>query len=280
MQQLEGKTAVVTGAASGIGLALARRFGAEGMRVVLADVEAEALERAAAALEAQGVACVAVRIDVSNPGDVDALARRAVEAFGRVHVLCNNAGVFAGGSSWDAPLADWHWVLGVNLFGVIHGLRSFVPLLEAHGEEAHVVNTASMAGLLSPPFSAPYVASKHAVVALSESLHHELTLRRSRIGVSVLCPEAVATRIGDSERNRAPGAAAATPEQSLVLAALRQSLANGLAPAVMAERVVAAIRTGRFYVLGEGEWLRAVALRCEDIQLGRNPAFAPPKLQL
>jgi NAD(P)-dependent dehydrogenase (short-subunit alcohol dehydrogenase family) len=167
----------------------------------------------------------------------------------------------------------------VNLFGVIHGVRSFVPLLEAHGEEAHVVNTASMAGLLSPPFSAPYTVSKHAVVALSEALFHELALRRSRIGVSVLCPEAVATRIGESERNRAQeqSAAAPTPEQAMALAALRQSLAGGLAPEVMADRVVAAIRSGRFYVLGEGDWMRAAALRCEDVVLGRNPTFAPPE---
>lgn len=279
MERLRGKTAVVTGAASGIGRALARRFGAEGMHVVLADVENDALERTAADLTAEGVSCLAVRTDVSHADAVESLAQRAVEAFGRVHLLCNNAGVFAGGLSWDAPLADWHWVLGVNLFGVLHGLRSFVPLLEAHGEEAHIVNTASMAGLLSPPFSAPYTVSKHAVVALSEALFHELTLRRSRVGVSVLCPEAVATRIGESERNRAPDASpvATTPEQALALAALRQSLASGLAPEVMAERVVAAVRAGRFYVLGEGDWMRAAALRCEDVQFGRNPTFAPPR---
>jgi NAD(P)-dependent dehydrogenase (short-subunit alcohol dehydrogenase family) len=281
MQELSGKTAVVTGAASGIGLALARRFGAEGMRVVLADVEALALEAAVAAVAADGVAALGVHTDVTCPEQVDALARCTVEAFGKVHVVCNNAGVFAAGLTWDTPLADWHWVLGVNLFGVLHGLRSFVPLLEAHGEEAHVVNTASMAGLVSSPFSAPYTVSKHAVVALSEALYHELTLKRTRIGVTVLCPEAVATRIGESERNRDPeaGASAPTPEQTLAQGALRQSMARALAPEVMADRVVAAIRAGRFYALADdADWMReASRLRCEDVRLGRNPTFAAPR---
>lgn len=270
---------MVTGAASGIGLALARRFGAEGMRVVLADVEAEPLRAAEAALRDAGVDACAVRTDVARAESVEALARRTLEAFGSVHVVCNNAGVFAGGLSWEVPLADWEWVLGVNLWGVIHGMRSFLPLLHAHGEEAHVVNTASMAGLVTNPFAAPYTVSKHAVVALSETLYHELTLRRSPVGVSVLCPEAVATRIGASERNRDAGAARApeTAEQAFVREALTRSVAGGVAPEAMAERVVAAIRDRRFYVLAEDDWRRAAALRCEDVRLGRNPRFEPPR---
>jgi NAD(P)-dependent dehydrogenase (short-subunit alcohol dehydrogenase family) len=280
MEELRAKVAVVTGAASGIGLALARRFGAEGMRVVLADVEEEALARAAAELAAAGVESIAVRTDVSRADEVEALAERAIEAFGAVHLVCNNAGVFAGGNAWEVSVADWEWVLGVNLWGVIHGLRSFVPRLLAHGDEAHVVNTASMAGLMSNPFAAPYTVSKHAVVALSEVLYHELTLSGSKVGVSVLCPEAVATRIGEAERNRPGGAAAQgaeSPARAMVHGALRRAVGRGIAPDVMADRVVRAVRERRFYVLSEDDWRRAAELRADDVRLARNPTFAPPK---
>lgn len=269
---------MVTGAASGIGFALARRLGAEGMRVVLADVEADALDRAAAELRALGVELIAVRTDVSRAEEVEALAERAGRAFGAVHLVCNNAGVFGAGNSWEVSLADWQWILGVNLWGVIHGLRSFVPRLLAHGEPAHIVNTASMAGFLSLPFTAPYCVSKHAVVALSESLYHELTLRGASVGVSILCPEAVATRIGEAARNR-PGVAedgAETPEQSMVRAALQKSVGRGIAPDVMADRVVNAVRERRFYVLSDDDWRRAADLRSEDVRLARNPTFKPP----
>lgn len=280
MQEFSGRVAVVTGAASGIGLSLARRFGAEGMRVVLADIEAAPLERAARSLAAAGVEALAVRTDVSRPEQVEALAARSCDAFGAVHVLCNNAGVFVGGNSWEASLADWNWVLGVNFWGVVHGLRSFVPRLLAHGEEAHIVNTASMAGLVSLPFTAPYCVSKHAVVTLSESLHHELTLRGSKVGVSVLCPEVVATNIGGGARNRPPAAdapAAETPEQALVRTALEKSIEHGIPPEAIAERVLRALRERRFYVLAEDDWLRAARLRCEDVVAARNPTFAPPQ---
>jgi NAD(P)-dependent dehydrogenase (short-subunit alcohol dehydrogenase family) len=277
MEELGGKTAVVTGAASGIGLALARRLGAEGMQVVLADVEDAALARAADALETAGVRCLAVRTDVSRAAEVDALAERAVAAFGAVHVVCNNAGVFAGGVAWEIPLDDWSWVLGVNLWGVIHGVRSFLPLLLAHGGEAHVVNTASMAGLVSNPLAGPYTVSKHAVVALSETLYHELTLRGAPVGVSVLCPEGVATRIGESSRNRVGAPGDRSPGAVAVEAALQATVAKGLSPDVMADRVVRAIRERRFYVLAEDDWRRAAELRCEDVRLGRNPSFEPPR---
>ena len=280
MDPLSGRVAVVTGAASGIGLALARRLGAEGMRVVLADIEAGPLERATKQLAGAGVETLAVRCDVSRAEDVDALARRALDAFGTVHLVCNNAGVFVGGNSWEVPIADWNWVLGVNFWGVVHGLRSFVPLLLAHGEDAHIVNTASMAGLVSLPFTAPYCVSKHAVVTLSESLHHELTLRGGKVGVSVLCPEVVATNIGDCARNRPADAgspAAETPEHALVRGALEKSIEQGIPPEAIAERVLRAVRERRFYVLAEGDWRRAAELRLDDVRQARNPTLAPPQ---
>jgi len=281
MQQLQGRVAVVTGAASGIGRALSRAFGAEGMCVVLADVDAAALEETACDLAASGVEALAVRTDVSKAGDVRDLADRALERFGAVHVVCNNAGVFTGGLTWETPVEDYDWLLGVNLWGVIHGIRTFVPILlaqAARGEEGHVVNTASMAALVSLPYAGLYGLSKHAVLALSESLFHELALSGTCVGVSVLCPEAVATRIAEAERNRPGGAAdeAGSPARALVGAALRDATKQGISPEVIAARVLEAIRTRRFYVLSEDGWRRSAEVRMEDLRSGRNPTLAPP----
>jgi len=196
-----------------------------------------------------------VATDVSDAASVQQLADRSFERFGAVHVLCNNAGVFAGGSLWDAPLADYEWVMGVNTWGVVHGIRSFVPRMIEHGEPAHVVNTSSMAGLTSLPFSGIYHMSKHAVVALSESLYHELEAEEAPVGVSILCPEVINTGIGRSDRNRPPHLkrdADDTGEgQQLVEEALRGIVSRGLDPSVMAERVVEAVRENRFYILSE-----------------------------
>jgi len=280
MERFAGRVAVVTGAASGIGRALARRLGAEGMRVVLADVEPGALAEAERELGERGVETLAVRTDVTDEAAVRALADAALARFGAVHVLCNNAGVMGGaGLSWQLPAEDWAWVLGVNLHGVLHGLRAFVPIL-LEQDEGHVLNTASMAGLLSLPLAAPYVVSKHAVVALSEALYHELAGRGPQVGVSVLCPEAVDTRIADAERNRPaalrPVAPVELPERKLVEAATRKALAGATPPDAIAERAVRAIRERRFYVLAEDAWRRAAETRCEDVRLARNPTFAPP----
>jgi NAD(P)-dependent dehydrogenase (short-subunit alcohol dehydrogenase family) len=281
MQQLEGRVAVVTGAASGIGRALARRLGREGMRVVLADVEVPALEAAAAELVAAGVECRAVATDVTRPEAVERLAQATLDCFGAVHVVCNNAGVFAGGgASWEVAREDFEWVLSVNLWGVIHGVRSFVPRLLAGGEEGHVVNTASMAAVTSLPFAAAYVASKHAVLALSECLYHELRARRARVGVSALCPEGVATRIDRAERNRPPRARPAPEappaEAELVRRAIEETVRRGTPPDRIAARTVEAIREDRFYVLSEDAWRRSCDARLEDLRLARNPTLAPP----
>ena len=282
MKDFKGRVAVVTGAASGIGRALAARFAAEGMKVVLADVEPGALAAAARELEKAGCEALAVETDVSRAKDVAALARRTQDAFGAAHVVCNNAGVFTGGLCWEAPVSDYEWVMGVNVWGVIHGIRTFVPILLAQGGEGHVVNTASMAALTTLPYAGIYHMSKHAVLALSESLHHELVLRGSPVRVSALCPELVATKIDASERNRPaklreePGAAGEGPERALVQEAIRQGVAGGTSPDRIADRVLDAIREQRFYVLSDDGWRRASEVRSEDIRLARNPTLAPP----
>jgi NAD(P)-dependent dehydrogenase (short-subunit alcohol dehydrogenase family) len=281
MERFAGRVAVVTGGASGIGLALARQLGAEGMKLVVADVEAAALVEAERDLAGRGVEALAVRTDVREEASVRALADAALARFGAVHLLCANAGVMGGaGLSWEVAPEDWSWVLGVNLHGVIHAIRSFVPIL-LEQEEGHVLITASMAGLVSLPLTAPYVVSKHAVLALAESLYHELAMRGARVGVSALCPEAVNTRIAESERNR-PAAlggeagARRTPERELVEAATRKALAAGTPPEAIAARALRAIREQRFYVLSEDAWRQTAELRSEDIRLGRNPTLAPP----
>jgi NAD(P)-dependent dehydrogenase (short-subunit alcohol dehydrogenase family) len=279
VKELSGKVAVVTGAASGIGRGLATRFAAEGMKVVLADVERGPLDEALAELRAAGAEALAVPTDVSDGAAVAALAARTIEAFGAAHVICNNAGVGGGvGPMWTLPESDWSWVLGVNLWGVIHGVRAFVPGMVAQGE-GHVINTASQAGLASPPTMGPYVATKHAVVALSEVLCRDLQMAGSAVKVSVLCPGFVRTRIAESQRNRpAHLAGAAGPQGAVgqaVAAQIQDLVAGGLAPEVIAEQVVAAIRDERFYVMPSPGTKEAVQHRMEDILGDRTPALLP-----
>jgi NAD(P)-dependent dehydrogenase (short-subunit alcohol dehydrogenase family) len=275
MDELNGRVAVVTGAASGIGLGMARAFAGEGMRVVLADVDTASLESVRAQLTTDGADAIAVPTDVSDPAAVDALRDAALSAFGGAHVVCNNAGVAVGGPIWQVPLEAWNWVFGVNFWGVIHGMRSFVPLLLEQGE-GHVVNTASAAGLTASPFLGPYSATKHAVVAVSETLAIELV--GTPVGVSVLCPLWVRTRIHESDRNAPPRVAEVIAEDPASLAGAREVVAgfvnSGLAPEVVADKVVEVVKEGGFWVFPHDELRDAVRRRGESIAEGQLPSFS------
>jgi len=279
MERFEGRTAVVTGGASGIGRGMAEAFAREGMKIVIADVEEEALAKATGEMKAAGIDVTGVRCDVSDPASVDALAQSALEATGAVHVLCNNAGVAgAVGPTWERPLDDWNWVMGVNLRGVLHGVRSFVPIMIEQGDEGHIVNTASMAGLI--PGGGTYGVSKSACVALSESLFAELGGAAPKIGVSVLCPGWVRTRINESERNR-PEAPRETPgDETPMIEAMRalvgKAIEDGLDPVRVGEIVVDAIRTRRFYILTH-DWQDMIEHYMRLILEGSDPVGkAPP----
>ena len=275
MEQLRGKVAVVTGAASGIGLAVCHRAAAEGMRVVLADIEEAPLDAAAGQLAGGGADVLAVVTDVSDGASVERLRDRAVEHFGAVHLLHNNAGVSVAGTLWEVPEADWRWVLGVNLWGVIHGIRAFVPLM-VEQRQGHVVNTASLAGLISPPLLGPYNATKHAVVTISETLLKDLRLRGAEVSVSVLCPGFVRTAISDSDRNRPAWAPQHTKAGSREMAETGKQLnAAGIDPAEVASAVFHAVRENRFYVFTHPETKPAVAHRMHDLLDERTPDALP-----
>jgi NAD(P)-dependent dehydrogenase (short-subunit alcohol dehydrogenase family) len=281
MREFKGKVAVVTGAASGIGLGLAERCALEGMKVVLADVEKDALARAEKGMKAQGAEALAVAADVSKLDDVELLARRAKEAFGGVHLLFNNAGVGAGGFLWESTTNDWQWVLGVNLWGLAHAIRVFIPLMLSQRTACHVVNTASAAGLVSGPGMGIYNATKHAIVGISETLYQELALAGADVGVSVLCPGWVKTRILEQERNRPeeyrnPPRPSAPGHRAVELM-MRREIEKGMAPEEVAEKVFQAIREKRLYVLTHPELKDAIRRRMTDILEERNPVPpAPP----
>ncbi len=280
MKDFKDKTAVITGGASGIGRALAELFLSRGMKVVLGDIEQQALDRTVEELKASGP-CVGVVTDVSKAADVQALADRALEEFGGVHIACNNAGVFAGGLLWEESVADYEWQLGVNVWGVIHGIRTFVPIMQAQDADCHLVNTASMAAVTAMPYSGIYHMTKHAVLALSESLYHELAFHAPNVKVSVLCPEAINTGIAASERNRPgeyrkEGDIVESDERAMVSQALKDSVSAGIGPEVMAQRVLDGILEERFYLLSDEAWRESANIRLEDVRLARNPTFAPP----
>jgi NAD(P)-dependent dehydrogenase (short-subunit alcohol dehydrogenase family) len=277
MRDFRDRVAVITGAASGIGRGLAQRAAREGMRLVLADIEEQPLAQATAELEAAGARVLPIVTDVSRAGDLAVLADRTRSAYGACHLLCNNAGVGVYTTIADSTLADWQWVLGVNLWGVIHGIQAFLPWMLEQESESHMVNTASEAGLVSPPYMGLYNVSKHGVVTLSETLYRELLQRRARVKVSVLCPGFVQTRIMESMRNRpsatAPDPPAANRNQEKVKAILTARVETGLAPGQVADRVFEALREDRFYIFTGDEFKPAVEDRLKDLLLGRNPSL-------
>lgn len=280
MEELSGKVAVVTGGASGIGAALARGFAAEGMRLVLADVDGPGMDEVAAELRSSGAEVVTTHCDVSDADAVEALAGTAEAAFGSIDVVCNNAGVGAGGLMSSLTRKDWDWVLGVNLWGVINGMSTFLPRLLAKGE-GHIVNTASVAGLFSAPFMGPYCVSKYGVVALSEATYHELAMTGSEVGISVLCPAWVSTRIHESDRARPEhlrNELMGTPAEQAqgMNDMLKAVIEGGMAPELVAAQVIDAIKTKRFYILTHEDSKVAIRKRMEAILDGGPPPFAMP----
>lgn len=280
MKDFKGKTAVITGGASGIGRAMGELFLSSGMQVVLADIEQDALDRTVSELSAIGP-CIGVVTDVSKAQDVQALADKTIDTYGGIHIACNNAGVFAGGLLWEESLADFRWQMDVNVWGVIHGIRTFVPIMKAQDADCHVVNTASMAAVTAMPYSGIYHMTKHAVLAMSESLYHELSFHAPKVKVSVLCPEAINTGISNSERNRpevysGDGNIVETEERLMVSQALNDSVSAGIGPEVMAQRVLDGIIEERFYLFSDEAWRNAANVRLDDVREARNPTFAPP----
>jgi NAD(P)-dependent dehydrogenase (short-subunit alcohol dehydrogenase family) len=281
MKHFQGRTAVITGAASGFGLETSRIAAREGMNVVMADVQADALELAAAEIAALGAAVLPFRLDVSKAAEVEALGAATLARFGAPHVVFNNAGVGAGGLIWEHTVRDWEWVMGVNVMGVAHGVRVFTPPMLAAakadpGYEGHIVNTASMAGLLNPPNMGAYNVSKHAVVSLSETLYQDLALVTDQVTASVLCPYFVPTGITRSDRNR-PDAmsdvgAKPTRSQRIAQAMITKAVDSGKVSATqVAGFVFDALRERRFYIYSHPKALGAVQTRLEDVMQARNP---------
>ena len=275
----KGKTAVLTGAASGFGLECARIGASLGMNLVLVDVQQDALDKAAAEVQASGAAVLALRVDVSKAAEMEALGRAVQQRFGAPHFVFNNAGVGAGGLIWENTTQDWEWVIGVNLMGVAHGIRVFTPMmLEAAASDpsyqGHIVNTASMAGLLNAPNMGIYGASKHAVVSMSETLYQDLSLVTQQIGASVLCPFFVPTGITQSHRNRPADMAAAKPTRSQLIGQAMSDKAVGsgkVTAAEVAQKVFDAIAANQFYIYSHPKAIASVQTRMEDIMLARNP---------
>jgi NAD(P)-dependent dehydrogenase (short-subunit alcohol dehydrogenase family) len=280
MKNFKGRTAVITGAASGIGLEAARIASREGMNVVMADVQQDALDKAAAEVAATGAPVLAQRVDVSKPAEVEALGAATLARFGAPGFVFNNAGVSCLGLVWENTLQDWEWLLGVNLMGVVHGVRVFTPMmLDAARKdpafEGHIVNSASMAGLTNPPIMGVYNVSKHAVVSLSETLYQDLSLVSDQVSASVLCPYFVPTAITDSKRNRpAELSSAAKPTKSQMIGEAMSSKAVGsgkVSAAMVAQYVFDAMREGRFYVYSHPQALAPVQTRLDDVMQSRNP---------
>jgi NAD(P)-dependent dehydrogenase (short-subunit alcohol dehydrogenase family) len=280
MQDFRGKTAFITGAASGIGLGMARAFGREGMNIVVADIDAEAAKGLVQTLGAEQIKAHAVRIDVAERGAVREAALEAVAAFGKIHLVCNNAGVGGGGPIGAVDERDWDWVIDVNLKGVVYGVETFVPLIRSHGEGGHIVNTASIAGLISAPGLEPYSASKYAVVAMSEGWAPQLA--PMGIGLSVLCPGFVRTRIADSGRTRQEryGGVQVVGEDAFAGASnVAEAVARGIDPDIVGDRVVEGVRDGDLYIFTDPRFRDLIELRFAAIRAGFDRAAASPALK-
>jgi NAD(P)-dependent dehydrogenase (short-subunit alcohol dehydrogenase family) len=281
MQDFRGKTAVITGAASGIGLGMARAFGREGMNVVIADIDLAAARAAAQALAAEQIKAKAVRIDVADRAAVREAALEAIAAFGKIHLVCNNAGVATGGPIGAISEHDWDWIVDVNLKGVVYGVETFAPLIQSHGEGGHIVNTASIAGLVSGAGSEPYSATKYAVVAMSEGWAQQLA--PLNIGLSVLCPGYVRTRIADSARTRQDRYGGVRPASGDSFAAagsaIAEGVASGIEPDIVGARVVEAVRDGNFYIFTDPRFRDVVEFRFAAIRAGFDQAAASPALK-
>ncbi|MFX4261999.1 SDR family NAD(P)-dependent oxidoreductase [Pelotomaculum propionicicum] len=282
MKEFKDKVAVITGGASGIGLGIARRCVREGMRIVIADVEESALRRAEDELKSMGGTLSAMITDVSKANQVEALAKKALDTYGAVHILCNNAGVAADGSIWECSLPAWEWAVGVNIWGAINGIRTFVPIMLAQDTECHIVNTASIAGLTPYHPGASYHVTKHAVVALSENLYRSLGERGSKIKTSVLCPGFVRTRILSATRNLPAEFQAAANMQPMPREAeegawnyLEKNNFKVLSPDQVADLVFTAIKEDQFYILTHPEFNETVKERMENILQGKNPSLVP-----
>jgi NAD(P)-dependent dehydrogenase (short-subunit alcohol dehydrogenase family) len=280
MKHFKGRTAVITGAASGFGLETSRVAAREGMNVVMADVQADALERAAAEIRGLGAEVLPFRLDVSQAHEVEALGAATLDRFGTPHFVFNNAGVGCGGLIWEHSANDWAWVVGVNVMGVAHGVRVFTPPMLAAakadpGYEGHIVNTASMAGLLNPPNMGAYNVSKHAVVSLSETLYQDLSLVSDQVSASVLCPYFVPTGITASHRNRPAGSPGGKPTRSqrIAQAMTGKAVDSGkVSAADVATLVFDALRAKRFYIYSHPKALASVQTRLEDVMQARNPS--------
>ena len=275
MKNLTNRVAVITGGASGLGRAMAWRFAREGMKIVLADIEQTTLNATLKEFQQAGHDTLAVRCDVSRAEDVEALAEQTLSKFGAAHVVCNNAGVAPGGLVWEHSVQDWEWAMGPNVWGVIHGVRVFTPILLKQDDEAHIVNTASVAGLLTLPGMGLYCVTKHAVVSLTECLHHDLVAHSDKVRCSVLCPAYVPTRIADSERNRPAHLRDGRPKSEDDLRreeGLRHAVESGRISAdQVADAVLNAIREQRFYILTHQRIKPAIETRMQDILLERLP---------